>query len=142
MELSYNQVGKMAKLSNQEKAIYHAAIGAVASHLSGQSALSGALTAGTSKLITETILKVAGKNTALAQWLIAGFGYAVSKTTGGAGQTGAAIGSSGMKNNVLSEEQKEEGLENIKEKVDKEGSNAGVQEYWELDKLEKNNKIN
>ena len=97
-EMAYKQIHYM-KGTKEEKAIYHALVGGIMSELSHGDFLSGASGAMVNKLIIDKIKEASHGDPALAQWLSAAVGAAVSKTLTGNGTAGGSAAASGTKYN-------------------------------------------
>ena len=97
-ELAYNEIHYMDG-SNEQKALYHAAVGGIMSKLTNGDFLSGASAAGINKLVIEEIDKVAGGDPDKAQWVSAVLGAVISGLVSGNTQAGGSAAASGTKNN-------------------------------------------
>ena len=76
-ELTYNEIHYMDG-SNEQKALYHAAVGVIMSKLTNGDFLSGASAAGINKLVIEEIDKVADGDPDKVQWVSAVLGTVIS----------------------------------------------------------------
>ncbi|WP_246105502.1 hemagglutinin repeat-containing protein [Sporomusa termitida] len=120
-ELAYEQVHKISKdngwdESSPQKIALHAFVGAVMADLGGGDALSGAAGAGVNEAVQKELAKIFKDNPDLHQWASAIIGAAAATVVGGDAQTGGSTAASGTKNNFLSDWQKEQREQAIKDK--------------------------
>ena len=94
-ELAFNRIHELNGTVEQ-KAAYHALVASIMAKLTGGDMLSSAGSAAINKMVVNEIYKIAGKDPALAQWLSAALGYAI---TGKA--SGASINANATKNNMF-----------------------------------------
>ena len=102
-EIAFNQIHYM-KGTKEQKALYHALVGGIMSKLTSGDFLAGASATAINKLVIGEIEKIAGKDSAMMQWLSAALGGVISEVVSKNAEAGAGAASSATKNNDLDQE--------------------------------------
>ncbi len=135
-EVAFNLVHKISKENgwdegSPQKIALHAFVGAVMADMGGGNALSGAAGAGFNEAIQKELAEKFKDNPDLHQWASAIVGSAAATVVGGDAQTGGSTAASGTKNNFLSDWQKEQREQALKDE------NWEMVAYWDaIDKAQ------
>jgi len=105
-ELAANGIHVLAeknkwKEGSPEKIALHAAVGAVVASITKGDIASGALAGGATEYLANEIIKACKGDKAMAQWVAAIVGAALSKATGGDAQQGAFVAVNAIRNNYF-----------------------------------------
>jgi filamentous hemagglutinin len=119
-ELAFEEVHKISKANgwdegSPQKIALHAFVGAIMADLGGGNALSGAVGAGLNEAVQKELKEKFKDNPDMHQWASAIIGSAAATVVGGDAQTGASTAASGTKNNFLSDWQKEQREQALKD---------------------------